>query len=182
MNAESSVHKASGWTILWGILLIAFGILAIGSPMFAAVAVNAVIAWLIIFSGGAHLIYGFHAKSAGGILWETLVALAYIGIGFYLLVHPVLGVASLTLLLATLFFVEGALDIIGCVQRRRSASSAWLLLDGIVTLLVGVLIWVHWPSSSVWAIGTLVGVSMIISGVARVMISLALRRIAATPP
>jgi len=179
MTEESVLRKASGWSILWGILLIIFGILAIGSPYLAAVAVTSIIAWLIILAGGAHLIYGFHAKSAGGIVWEILVALAYIVFGIYLLMHPSLGIAALTLLLATLFFIEGILDIIGFFQARRSGGrSGWLLLDGIITLLLAVLIWVHWPSSSAWAIGTLVGVSMIVSGWVRLMISLAVRRLA----
>lgn len=176
---EQVLRKASGWSILWGILLIIFGILAIGSPYLAAIAVTSIIAWLIILAGGAHLIYGFHAKSAGGIVWEILVALAYIAFGIYLLTHPFLGIAALTLLLATLFFIEGILDIIGFFQTRRSGSgSGWLLLDGIITLLLAVLIWAHWPSSSAWAIGTLVGVSMIVSGWVRLMISFAIRRLA----
>jgi len=180
--SELVLRKTSGWSILWGILLIIFGILAISSPYLAAVAITSIIAWLIILAGGAHLIYAFHAKSAGWIVWEILVALAYIVIGIYLLVHPFLGIAALTLLLATLFFIEGILDIIGYFQMRQiGRGSAWILLDGIVTLLLGVLIFVHWPSSSAWAIGTLVGISMIVSGWVRLMISFALRRLVGSP-
>jgi uncharacterized membrane protein HdeD (DUF308 family) len=82
-------------------LLIVFGVLAIGSPFLAAVAVNAVIAWLIILAGVVHLILAFHVHRAGSMIWKLLVGLAYLFFGVYLLMHPVLGVASLTLVLAS---------------------------------------------------------------------------------
>jgi uncharacterized membrane protein HdeD (DUF308 family) len=146
----------------------------------AAVAVNAVIAWLIVLGGAVHLVMAFHARGAGSVIWRALVGLAYIVFGGYLLIHPFLGVASLTLLLASLFLIEGVLDIVLYARLRPVHGTGWLLLDGLVTLLLSLLIWAHWPSSSVWAIGTLVGVSMIMSGVARVMMSLAARRLTAT--
>jgi uncharacterized membrane protein HdeD (DUF308 family) len=90
----------------------------------------------------------------------------------------VAGVASLTLLLATLFLVEGVLDIVLYVKTRPIHGSSWVLIDGIVTLLLGGMIYMQWPSSSAWAIGTLVGISLIFSGVARVMMSLAVHHAA----
>jgi uncharacterized membrane protein HdeD (DUF308 family) len=92
--------------------------------------------------------------------------------------HPVLGVASLTLVLASLFLIEGILDIVLFFNMRSVKGSNWVLFDGIITLLLGVMIYAQWPVSSLWAIGTLVGISMIFSGVSRVMISLAVRKAA----
>jgi uncharacterized membrane protein HdeD (DUF308 family) len=173
------VHHASTWSIIWGVSLMVFGMLAIGSPFLAAVAVSALIAWLIILAGVVHLILAFHIHRASSIIWKLLVGLAYLFFGVYLLMHPVLGVASLTLVLASLFLIEGILDIILFFQMRSMRGSGWMLGDGIITLLLGLLIYLQWPSSSVWAIGTLVGVSMIISGITRVMFSLAVRKLAA---
>ena len=84
--------------------------------------------------------------------------------------------ASLTLVLASLFLVEGILDIVLFFKMRPMHGSTWVLLDGIITLLLGLMIYAQWPSSSAWAIGTLVGISMIFSGVARVMMSWAARQ------
>jgi len=94
----------------------------------------------------------------------------------YLIAHPALGVASLTLVLASLFLVEGILNIALFLRMRSFQGSSWVLIDGIITLLLGLMIYTQWPSSSAWAIGTLVGVSMIVSGVTRVMLSLAVRK------
>ena len=170
------VRHGSTLSILWGILLIVFGALAIGSPFIAAVAVSIAIAWLIILAGVVHLMLAFHAHRAGRLVWKLLVAAAYIFFGVYLIIHPVLGVASLTLVLASLFLIEGVLDVILFFQMRPMRGSFWVLVDGIITVLLALLIYVHWPSSALWAIGVLVGVSMIISGVTRVMLSLAARK------
>jgi uncharacterized membrane protein HdeD (DUF308 family) len=173
------VRQASTLSILWGVLLIVFGILAVGAPFIAAVAVSVLVAWLIILAGVVHLMLAVHAHRAGRLVWKLLVGVAYVVFGVYLIVHPLLGVTSLTLLLAVLFLIEGILDVILFFNMRSMQGAFWVLVDGIITLLLGLLIYLQWPSSSIWAIGTLVGVSMIISGVTRVMISLAARKSAA---
>jgi uncharacterized membrane protein HdeD (DUF308 family) len=160
------VRQASTVSILWGVLLIVFGM----------VAVNALIGWLIILAGVVHLVLGFRAHGAGSMIWKLLVGVAYLCFGGYVILHPVLGVASLTLLLASLFVIEGVLDFVLFAKMRPMHGSSWLLLDGIVSVLLGLLIYMQWPSSSAWAIGTLVGISMIFSGVARVMMSFAVRK------
>jgi len=173
------VRHASTWSILSGVALIVLGVLAVGSPALAAVAVNAVISWLIVLAGVVHLSLAFYAHKAGSVLWKLLVGLAYVFFGVYLIAHPSLGVVSLTLVLASLFLVEGIFDIALFFQMRAIGGSGWILADGIITLALGLMIYLQWPSSSNWAIGTLVGVSLIISGVTRLMLSLAVRKAAA---
>jgi uncharacterized membrane protein HdeD (DUF308 family) len=179
-TAVDVVRQASTLPIVWGVLLIVLGMAAVGSPFLAAVAVNVAIAWLIVLAGAVHVILAFRAHGAGSMIWKLLVGVAYVCFGVYLILHPVLAVASLTLVLASLFLIEGVLDIVLFVKMRSVGGSTWVLLDGIITLLLGLMIYMQWPSSSAWAIGTLVGVSMIISGVTRVMMSLAVRKAAQT--
>jgi len=95
----------------------------------------------------------------------------------YLIAHPAVGVASLTLLLATLFLIEGILNIALYFQVRAIERAGWFLLDGIITILLGLMVYRQWPSSSAWAIGTLIGISLIVSGVTRVMLSLTVRNL-----
>jgi len=175
-NSSNLVRRASTLTILWGVSLICLGMLAVAAPMFAAVAVSSLIAWLIIFAGVIHLVVAFHSREAGSVIWRLLVGLAYICFGGYVMARPALSVASLTLLLASLFLVEGIFNIVLFVRAPAALRSGWFLVDGIVTLLLGLMIYMQWPSSSAWAIGTLVGVSLIFSGVTRVMVSLTIRK------
>ena len=175
------VRHASTWSILWGVSLIILGMVAVASPFMAAVAVNVLIAWLIALAGAVHIVLAFQAHSAGSVIWKLLVGLAYLFFGGYLIVHPVLGVATLTLVLASLFLIEGILNIVLFFQMRSMRGSSWVLIDGVITLLLGLMIYMQWPSSSTWAIGTLVGVSMILSGITRVFLSLAVRKAVTGP-
>jgi uncharacterized membrane protein HdeD (DUF308 family) len=179
-NSSGLVRRASTLTILWGVSLVCLGVLAVASPLVAAVAVDVLVAWLIVLAGVVHLVIALHSREAGSVIWRLLVGLAYLFFGGYLIVRPVAGVASLTLLLASLFLVEGIFNIVLYFRAPSILRSSWFLLDGIVTLLLGLMIYMQWPSSSAWAIGTLVGVSLIFSGVTRVMVSLAVRKLA--PP
>jgi len=170
------VRSASTWSIVWGVLLIILGMLAIADPLLAAVAANTVLAWLIVLAGVLHIVLAFHAHGAGSVIWKLLVGVAYLFIGGYLIFHPLLGVATWTLLLAVLFLLEGIFNIVLFLRTRPWGGSIWLLLDGLITLLLGLMIYMHWPGSSLWAIGVLVGVSLITSGITRVMFSLAARK------
>ena len=183
-NSSNLVRRVSTLTMLWGVSLICLGMFAVAAPLIAAVAVNALIAWLIVLAGVVHLVVAFHSREAGSVIWRLLVGLAYICFGGYLIARPALGVVSLTLLLASLFLVEGIFNIVLFFRAPTILRSSWFLVDGIVTLLLGLMIYMQWPSSSAWAIGTLVGVSLIFSGVTRVMVSLTVRKATASlsPP
>jgi uncharacterized membrane protein HdeD (DUF308 family) len=169
--------KSVGWSIALSILMLLVGILAIVVPPAAGIAVLVVVAWLLMFSGATHLVFAWHTRATGGALWEMVVGLLYILVGAYAWVHPVAGLASLTLVLACYLFVEGALEFILSVRLRPMSGANWLLVDGIVTVILAVLIWRSWPSSSEWAIGTLIGISMIFSGTSRLALSLSARRL-----
>ena len=172
------VRKASTRSIAWGVLLIILGLGAMAAPMIAAIAVNVAVSWLLVLAGVVHVALAFHTHGAGRSIWRALVGLAYIFFGGYLIMHPLLGVASLTLLLASLFLVEGILNVVMFFKMRSVRGASWMLIDGIITLLLGLMIYVQWPSSSAWVIGTLVGISLFISGLTRILLSLAVRETA----
>jgi len=172
------VKKAAGWSVMLSVLMIVAGILAIIVPPASGVAVTILVGWLMVFSGAAHLVYGWDTRSSGGLLWGMLLGILYIVTGGYVLLNPVAGLASLTLVLAAYLLAESILEFILSYRLRPLPGSGWLLVDGIVTLILAIMIWRTWPSSSLWAIGTLVGISMLFSGFARLTISLAARRVA----
>jgi uncharacterized membrane protein HdeD (DUF308 family) len=164
-------------SIVISVLMIVAGVAAIFIPPAAGIAVAVFVAWLLIFSGAAHLAFGWHTRSAGGFLWELLLAIAYGGTGVYILLHPVAGLEALTLALAIYLAAEALLEFVLFLVLRRIGSSAWLLFDGIITLILAVLVFKSWPSSSLWVIGTLVGISMLFAGVSRLALSMAARRL-----
>jgi uncharacterized membrane protein HdeD (DUF308 family) len=178
-SITADVHKATTWSIVLSVLMIAAGVAAIGVPVIAGVTVTAIIGWLLVFSGLLHVAFAWRARRAGAVLWEVLLGMVYGAIGFYLLASPVAGLASLTLAIAIYLLIEGVLEFVLSFQLRPAPGSGWLLVDGVITLVLAVLIWSTWPSSALWVVGTLVGISMFFSGITRLMLSMAVRRIVA---
>ena len=176
-SAATFVKKAVNWSIGLSVLMIVAGVLAIASPLAAGVAVNVLVAWLLAFSGCAHLVFAWYTRSTGGFLWELLLGVVYIFIGVYLLIHPLAGLASLTIALAIYLLLEATLEFVLGFTLRPVPGSGWLLFDGIITLILAVMIWRTWPSNTAWVIGTLVGISMLFSGTSRLMISMAARSV-----
>jgi uncharacterized membrane protein HdeD (DUF308 family) len=180
-SAPTFVHRSVGWSIGLSVLMIVAGILAIASPLSAGIAIDVLVAWLLVFSGCAHLVFAWHARGGGGFVWELLIGILYVFIGVYLLMQPLAGLASLTLALAIYLFLEAILEFVLGFRLRPLPGSGWLLFDGIVTLILAVMIWRTWPSATAWAIGTLVGIGMLFSGISRLMISMAARSATSKP-
>ena len=172
------LKKSIGWSITLSALMILAGVLAIVLPPVAGIVATVFFGWLVVFSGLAHLIFAWHTRSTGALLWELLIGIAYILVGGYLLLSPVAGMLSLTLGLAIYLFAESILEFSMWFRVRGIPGTGWLIVDGFITLVLAVLIWRSWPLSAAWVLGTLLGINMLFSGFARLMISLAARRIA----
>jgi uncharacterized membrane protein HdeD (DUF308 family) len=173
-----AIIKTSGWYIAAAIAFVVLGIFSIVEPGLAGLAVTLFVGWLLIFGGVTHLLSTFGRRGIGRVIWQLIVGIIYIFGGFYFLTHPLLGLGSLTLLLAAILAGEALIEFIAYFGNRREEGSGWMLVNGVVTLLLCGLIWRHWPSSSVWAIGTLVGVNLLMTGLSRLMLGLAARRLA----
>jgi uncharacterized membrane protein HdeD (DUF308 family) len=170
LPGSESIRRFGGWFIAIGILFIILGAFAIVEPGVAGLAVALLVGWLLIFAGGVHLVSTFRGGGAGRVIW-------HVG-GVYFLTHPLLGLGTLTLFLAGIFLAGAVLEFLAYFRRKGEAGSTWMLVNSVITLLLGGLIWLHWPSSSVWAIGTLVGVSLIMTGFSRLMLGVAARKLA----
>jgi len=179
MGLPALVRKSVVSSIALSVLMILAGVLAIVIPPVAGIAVTILVGWLLVLSGLMHFVYAWHTRGTGAIIWEILVGIAYAFVGGYVLSHPVLGMVSLTLALAIYLFAEAVLEFILGFQLRPRRGSGWLFVDGVITLILAVMIWRTWPFSTAWALGTLVGVSMLFSGISRLMFSLAARKLVA---
>ena len=177
-GAGTIIKKASGWFIGMAIVFILLGMMAIIEPGVAGLAIAILVGWLLIFGGVAHLVAAFTGGGAGRVIWQVLIGIVYALGGVYFLTHPLLALGTLTLLLAAIILMEGIFEVIAYFRMRGEGGSGWLLVNALITLLLGGLIWFHWPSSSVWAIGILVGVNLLMTGMSRLMFGFAARQLA----
>jgi uncharacterized membrane protein HdeD (DUF308 family) len=153
--------------------MIIAGVIAIILPVTAGVAATALMGCLFIFCGIVHAMFGRRARGAGGFLWELLLGLVYGAAGIYLLLHPTASLALLTVALTTYLGAEASLEFVQCWRLRQLRGVRWIFFDSMLTLAIAILIWALWPAGNSLVIGALIGISMIFSGISRLMLVLA---------
>lgn len=159
-----------------GILMMVLGLLAIAEPNIATVAVAIFVGWLFFVGGIFRAASVWHSRHAPGFTWSMLTAILSIALGLILILRPLPGVLTLTMVLVAFFIIEGIASIVAAIEHRQHLRSwGWVLFSGIIDLLLAYLIWAGWPSSADWAIGLLVGINMLFFGLSLVMTALAAR-------
>jgi uncharacterized membrane protein HdeD (DUF308 family) len=172
-GVTQAVREHATFFMIEGIVLIILGFLAIALPPFATLAVTLILGWIFLASGIMGLIMTFGARGAPGFWWSLVSALLAVAAGLVLLVSPVRGAVSLTLLLIAFFVIEGIVSIMYALEHRQQLSGRWewMLISGIVDLLLAGMIFTGLPGSAAWALGLLVGINMIFGGTALVMMA-----------
>ncbi len=173
--STNDVKSGLNGSIAVSVLLILLGAAAIAFPYFSTLAAESWIAWILLFGGISKLVYTFQTRQEGGFVWQLLLSLLYIGTAVLLLVYPLQGILTLTLALGAFLLTEGVFEIVFAFQRRAQPNWVWALANGVTTLVLGGLVWFEWPSNSPFAIGLLVGISIIFTGVSRLFLAIAAR-------
>jgi uncharacterized membrane protein HdeD (DUF308 family) len=174
--SKNAFKEITGASAGWALIMIVLGLLAVCIPLAAGIGIALLVSWVIVWGGFTYIAFAFSGRDAGAFVWRLLIGIIYVAGGGYLLFHPHIALESLTLAMAVLFVLEGVLEIAMFFQFRLSSGSGWILFDAIVTLLLAYLIWRPWPSSSTWAIGTILGINLITSGFTWLMCSIAVRK------
>lgn len=174
--AKQAIADNWGWFLALGVLLLVAGFAAIAFPLVSTIAAKITLGWIFLVSGIVLIIHAFSSKAWGGFLMELLLGVLYLVAGGWLAFFPLTGIVTLTILLAALFLAEGVLEVIMAVRARAHDGWVWLLLSGLIAIAVGVLIAYELPSSAAWAIGLLVGVNLLSTGISFIVLALAGKR------
>jgi uncharacterized membrane protein HdeD (DUF308 family) len=172
----STIHSHWKLFLAQGIVMIVLGLLAVAVPNIATLAVEIFVGWLFFVAGIFRAMSVWHSRQAPGFAWSMLTAVLAVALGLILILRPLAGILTLTMVLVAFFLIEGIASILVAIEHRRHLRSwGWVVFSGIVDLLLAYLIWQGWPSSASWAIGLLVGINMLFLGLSLVMTALAAR-------
>jgi uncharacterized membrane protein HdeD (DUF308 family) len=174
--APAPIRHAFGWSLTMAILLIVAGLAAILLPLVSGIAITLIVGWFFTIAGVLHLLFAWKTHTTSGVLFEILLGFLYIFTGVYMLFHPIFALASLTLFLGAYFLFKGLVEIVHFLRIQPRHGSWWLLLDSAICIVLAVMIWRAWPSSSIWVVGTLVGISLLFTGFSRLMLTLTVRK------
>jgi len=176
------LKRRSGWVIVLGIILVAVGILAILAPLVSGAFIALSVGVLFVVGGAVQIVYALRAGSwKCGILGFVSGAL-FLVCGVLMVLHPLVGLAFMTLLLAVFFWVDGVARIALSLQARPLRGWGWILFGGLLSILLGIMIFAKWPLSGAWAVGTLVGIDLLYTGWSMIALALAARGAGETAP
>jgi uncharacterized membrane protein HdeD (DUF308 family) len=173
----STIHQHWVLFLVEGILLLVLGAAAIIVPVIATLAFTLFIGWLFLISGVVGLITTFWMRNVPGFWWSLLSGVVGIAAGIVLILWPISGTVSLTLVLIAFFLVEGIVTLMYAFEHRAQLSGrwGWMLASGIVDLILAGIIFAGLPETATWALGLLVGINLLFGGVAMIGMALAAR-------
>jgi uncharacterized membrane protein HdeD (DUF308 family) len=170
------VQRNWGWFLALGIVQIILGTIALGESVFMTLFSVVMLGWLLIIGGISSVIHAFMERKWNGFIIDLLTGLLYVVVGFMMAANPGEAAVTLTLIISLFLMIGGIFRIVeGLVGELP--HKGWVLLNGVVTLVLGILIWRRWPFSGLWVIGLFVGIEMLLYGWSLVMLALAARKI-----
>ena len=175
-----NVRRHTGWFIALGAALIVLGVVGLAAVVHATLVSVIFFGWLLLVGGIATVIHSFRVRQWTGLLLQLLVGILNIIVGLLIIANPGSSALALTLLMAMFFIVGGIFRILMALPEHF-AGRGWAFFNGIIDVLLGVLIWVHWPSTAFWVIGLFIAVDLIITGWWFVALGMASRRLLAPP-
>lgn len=173
-----STELRGSWRYLMGagIVVSILGILAIAAPVVGGIALSMLFGTFLVIGGLVHLSHAFSARGWSAVTWEFLLAGVYVVAGVALALDPIFGLATLTLLLVAFFAVGGVAEVGLGLRMRPEPRWGAVVASGLVSVLLAVLLWVGFPSTARWAVGLLLGVGLLFSGVALIAVANAGRK------
>lgn len=174
-SVTNEIKKRSTWGIVMGCITAAIGVFLIVYPMAAGAVTTVLLGWAMTFVGIAQFIFALESQTVGSFFWKLGLSLAFGIGGIAVVAAPLQGLAALTGIVGAVLLLQAVLLAVAAFQLRPAEGWGWTLADAAGSLLLGGLILAGWPSSSLWAIGTLVGLSVVMSGVSKIMIATKMR-------
>ncbi len=155
------LRAKSGWIIALGVIYVVAGFIALGSVVMATVVSVFIVGIMMLIAGSAEVIHAFQVKSWGRFLLWALLGALYIVAGFVTFENPLLAAAILTLILGVALITSGIMRIILAFSVKEGVPWIWILVSGLITLLLGIVILVHWPVSSLYILGLFLGIDLV---------------------
>jgi len=175
-NGVEALRAKWGWIVALGAVYLIAGLVALGSVLMATVASVFVVGIMMLISGFAEVINAFQVKTWGKFFLWLILGVLYIVAGFVTFQNPLLAAVLLTLVLGCVLVASGIMRIVLAFFMKRGTPWGWLALSGLVTLVLGLIILGHWPVSSLYILGILLGIDLVFAGASWIGVGLTLRR------
>ncbi|MHB1426917.1 MAG: HdeD family acid-resistance protein [Gemmataceae bacterium] len=179
LGAEE-VRRTWGWFLALGIVLVLLGMMALGWSVLTTLVSVVIFGWILLLGGILSMIHAFVQRRWGGFFLELFAGILYAVFGLMVVGNPAESAVALTLLIAVFLMIGGIFRIVTALTVRFH-HRIWVLLNGVISLLLGLMVWSQWPVSGLWVIGLFIGIDMIFYGWSLIMLAMAVRSIPSPP-
>lgn len=163
-NFIEAIQAHARVVVIIGVILLVCGLLAVAAPLAAGVSITLLVGLLLTVGGIGQCLLALHAGAFGKGLLVFLIGSLTVIAGVFMLTQPIEGLEAITLFLAAYFVASGFFELVAAMQMRPTPGWGWMLLNGLVTLVLGLIIWLQFPLSGVWAVGVLFGLKLMMGG------------------
>jgi uncharacterized membrane protein HdeD (DUF308 family) len=153
----------------WGIFVVILGMLAIGMPLLTGVAITMTLGVILLAAGVAQLVYAFKSKTFGEGAARFIFGGLAILAGLSLFAQPGAGLATITVFLAVWFVIDGIWSLVAAFKWRPFQGWGWMAFSGVVSIILGVMVYRQFPESAAWLVGLMVGIRLIFAGMTMIM-------------
>ncbi|HEX3674670.1 MAG TPA: HdeD family acid-resistance protein [Rhizomicrobium sp.] len=168
--------RGSSTRLFWvGLALTLVGIAAIAFPILSTLAATLLAGWVFLFAGVFMLFGSFSIHGTGPFFGSLLISLLSIAAGVFLVFNPLAGALALTLMIALLFLIQGTFELVFAFEMRPHPGWVWMLISGAASLVLGVVIAGGWPGTSLFALGFLLGINFVTTGLGYLFVSRAIQ-------
>jgi len=168
--------RASSTRLFWvGLALTLVGIAAIVFPILSTLAATLLVGWVFLFAGAFMLVGAFSVHGTGPFFGALLISLLSIAAGLFLLFNPLAGAAALTIMIAILFLIQGVFELVFAFEMLPHPGWVWMLISGLASLILGVVIAGGWPGTSLFALGLLLGINFVTTGLGYLFVARAMK-------
>jgi uncharacterized membrane protein HdeD (DUF308 family) len=168
--------RGSSTRLFWvGLALTLVGIAAILFPILSTLAATLVVGWVFLFAGAFMLVGAFSIHGTGPFFGALLISLLSIAAGLFLLFNPLAGAAALTIMIAILFIIQGVFELAFAFEMRPHPGWVWMAISGAASLVLGVVIAGGWPGTSLFALGLLLGINFVTTGLGYLFVARAMK-------
>jgi len=182
LSAGAPEAKRDGrMLVLMGLLMVILGILAVASPLVTGVAIALTVGTLVLLGGVLQIVLGVKAESWGSRIFGMILGVVALVCGLLLIGHPLFGLSFLALVLAGYFLLDGIVQVVQGLDIKPDRGWGATLLAGLLSVLLGVLIWRRWPLSGAWAVGVLAGLKILLSGWSMIACGSVVSRLSRSP-
>jgi uncharacterized membrane protein HdeD (DUF308 family) len=173
---RTQVRKEANHLVWLGVALLAIGIAALVFPMISSLVATLFVGWMMVLSGAATLYGAFSIRGVGPFFGALLLGLLSLAAGVFILARPISGELAITLILGSLFMIQGAYEAVLAFEVRPAPGWAWMLVSAAASVILSLVIIAGWPGVSLVALGAIIGVNFLSSGLAFLMVGSAAKR------